>query len=53
MPGQDPAVNGAAVNGGAGRERFLADAAARGLSVQLVERLAVNSLEDAARILGI
>jgi len=37
----------------AGRERFLADAAARGLEVQLVERLAAKSLEDAARILGI
>jgi Cys-tRNA(Pro)/Cys-tRNA(Cys) deacylase len=36
-----------------GRERFLADAASRGLQVQLVERLAANSLEDAARILGI
>ncbi|MET4093152.1 YbaK/EbsC family protein [Arthrobacter sp. UYCu712] len=38
---------------GAGRERFLADAAARGLEVRVVERLAANSLEDAARILGI
>ncbi|WP_427129745.1 aminoacyl-tRNA deacylase [Pseudarthrobacter sp. S9] len=36
-----------------GRERFLADAASRGLEVQLVERLAANSLEEAARILGI
>lgn len=36
-----------------GRARFLADAASRGLEVQLVERLAANSLEDAARILGI
>src|SRR6476620_8911538 len=36
-----------------GRERFLADAAARGLDVQLVERLAAHSLEEAAEILGI
>jgi len=42
-------------NGGAavGRQRFLADAAARGLDVQLVERLAARSLEEAAGILGI
>ena len=39
--------------GGNGRERFLADAAARGLEVTVVERLAANSLEEAARILGI
>jgi Cys-tRNA(Pro) deacylase len=38
---------------GAGRERFLADAAARGLEVEIVERLAAHSLEEAARILGI
>ena len=58
----DPAApdSGAATAGGegaggngAGRERFLADAAARGLRVRLVERLAANSLEEAARILGI
>ena len=36
-----------------GTERFLADAATRGLEVQLVERAAANSLEEAARILGI
>jgi Cys-tRNA(Pro) deacylase len=36
-----------------GRQRFLADAAARGLEVQLVERLAAKSLEEAAGILGI
>ncbi|BAS10256.1 proline--tRNA ligase [Arthrobacter sp. Hiyo4] len=36
-----------------GRQRFLADAAARGLDVQLVERLAARSLEEAAGILGI
>lgn len=36
-----------------GRQRFLADAAARGLAVQIVERLAVRSLEEAAGILGI
>ncbi|MBT8159056.1 MULTISPECIES: aminoacyl-tRNA deacylase [Arthrobacter] len=36
-----------------GTERFLADAATRGLEVQLVERAAAKSLEEAARILGI
>ena len=36
-----------------GTERFLADASARGLDVQLVERAAASSLEDAARIMGI
>ncbi|WP_248759571.1 aminoacyl-tRNA deacylase [Pseudarthrobacter sp. SSS035] len=36
-----------------GRQRFLADAATRGLDVQLVERLAARSLEEAAGILGI
>ena len=39
--------------GSAGRKRFLADAAARGLEVELVERLAAHSLEEAATILGI
>ncbi|MFJ5699457.1 aminoacyl-tRNA deacylase [Arthrobacter sp. NPDC093139] len=38
---------------GAGKERFLADAAARGLDVEIVERLAAHSLEEAAQILGI
>ncbi|GAB3567773.1 YbaK/EbsC family protein [Arthrobacter alkaliphilus] len=36
-----------------GTERFLADAAARGLDVQLVERAAASSLEEAARNMGI
>jgi Cys-tRNA(Pro) deacylase len=45
--------SGGATGAGAGRERFLADASARGLDVQVVERLAANSLEEAARILGI
>ncbi|MET1064618.1 MAG: YbaK/EbsC family protein [Arthrobacter sp.] len=52
----DPAMphsGAAAAGGGAGRERFLAGAAARGLSVQVVERLAAKSLEEAAQILGI
>ncbi|MCY1230655.1 Proline--tRNA ligase [compost metagenome] len=49
----DNAAGGANGTGGNGRERFLADAAARGLEVQLVERLAANSLQEAARILGI
>ena len=43
----------AAAPGGVGRARFLADAASRGLNVQVVERLAANSLEEAAGILGI
>lgn len=38
---------------GVGRERFLRDAAARGLDVEIVERLAAKSLEEAAGILGI
>jgi Cys-tRNA(Pro)/Cys-tRNA(Cys) deacylase len=38
---------------GVGRERFLADAAARNLQVQVVERPAARSLEEAAGILGI
>jgi Cys-tRNA(Pro) deacylase len=38
---------------GDGRARFLADAAARGLDVEVVERLAARSLEEAAGILGI
>ena len=49
----DPAPGSAPRGDGAGRERFLADAAARGLSVRLVERLPANSLEEAAGILGI
>jgi Cys-tRNA(Pro)/Cys-tRNA(Cys) deacylase len=49
----DGSVPAVAVPGGAGRERFLADAAARGLDVHVVERRAANSLEEAARILGI
>ena len=36
-----------------GTERFLADARSRGLEVQLVERQAARSLEEAAEILGI
>lgn len=36
-----------------GTERFLADAAARGLDVELVERAAAGSLNEAARIMGI
>ena len=38
---------------GGGRARFLADAAARGLDVEVVQRLAAHSLEEAAGILGI
>lgn len=52
-PGAAATGSGGAAQGGAGRERFLADAAARGLDVQLVQRLAAKSLEEAARILGI
>lgn len=44
---------GSAAAGGSGRERFLSDAAARGLKVEVVERLAAGSLAEAAGILGI
>ena len=45
---------GVSANGtNVGRERFLADAAARGLQVEVVERPAAKSLEEAAGILGI
>ncbi|WLQ06920.1 aminoacyl-tRNA deacylase [Arthrobacter oryzae] len=47
----DSAGNGPAGNDGRGR--FLADAAARGLDVEIVERVAAKSLEEAAQILGI
>ena len=50
LSGPGPDGSGAT---GAGRERFLADAAARGLDVEIVERLAAHSLEEAAQILGI
>lgn len=46
-------TNVGSAGGGNGRERFLADAAARGLEVLVVERPAAGSLEEAARILGI
>ncbi|WP_157366249.1 aminoacyl-tRNA deacylase [Arthrobacter sp. Soil763] len=46
-------ASGEGRGGGAGRKRFLADAAARGLAVDLVERQAAASLEEAAAILGI
>jgi Cys-tRNA(Pro)/Cys-tRNA(Cys) deacylase len=36
-----------------GRERVTADAASRGLDIEIVERFAAKSLEDAASILGI
>lgn len=38
---------------GAGRDRVIADAVARGIDVELVERQAARSLEEAAEILGI
>ncbi|MGN6440756.1 MAG: aminoacyl-tRNA deacylase [Arthrobacter sp.] len=46
---------GAPGNGadGVGLERFLADVEARGLQVEVVERPAAKSLEEAAGILGI
>lgn len=37
----------------AGRQRVLADAAARGLAVEIVERPAADSLEGAATLLGL
>ena len=49
----DPGAGSAAAGNGVGRERFLADAAARGLSVRLVERQAAGNLAEAAQILGI
>ena len=36
-----------------GRERVAADAAARGLQVEFIERMRANSLEEAASLLGI
>ena len=36
-----------------GRERVLADATARGIDVEFVERPAANSLEEAAELLGL
>jgi Cys-tRNA(Pro)/Cys-tRNA(Cys) deacylase len=36
-----------------GRERVLADATARGIDVEFVERPAANSLEEAAALLGL
>ena len=36
-----------------GRERVAADAAARGLAVEFIERMRASSLEEAAEILGI
>ena len=47
------AAHAANATDGVGRERFLADAAARGLHVEVVERPAARSLEGAAGILGI
>lgn len=38
---------------GAGRDRVAADAAARGIDIEFVERQAASSLEEAASILGI
>lgn len=43
----------APTSGPAGRQRVLADAAARGLDVEIVERPAAGNLEEAARLLGI
>ncbi|MDQ0755467.1 aminoacyl-tRNA deacylase [Arthrobacter sp. B3I4] len=51
IPG--PRLTGEQTADGAGRERFLADAAARGLTVELVQRRAACSLAEAAGILGI
>lgn len=46
-------TEGVPVPGMEGAERFLSDAAARGLDVDVVERPAARSLEEAADILGI
>ncbi len=48
----EPSGRGDAV-GQSGRERVAADAAARGIEIEFVERAAAGSLEEAARILGI
>ena len=56
MPDRVPAASAAAGqvhDGGVGKDRFLADAAARGLTVELVERQAAASLAQAAVLLGI
>lgn len=45
--------SGGEAGNGVGRERFLADAAARGLHVELVERPPARSLEEAAAGMGI
>jgi Cys-tRNA(Pro)/Cys-tRNA(Cys) deacylase len=39
--------------GRSGRERVLADAAARGIPVEIVERGPANSLEEAAALMGV
>lgn len=50
MSGDTVEAAGAAA---AGRDRVAADAAARGIAVEFVDRPAARSLEDAAQILGI
>jgi prolyl-tRNA editing enzyme YbaK/EbsC (Cys-tRNA(Pro) deacylase) len=49
----DAATSSSTTSGGVGWAGFRADAAARGLEVEIVERLAAKSLEEAAGILGI
>jgi prolyl-tRNA editing enzyme YbaK/EbsC (Cys-tRNA(Pro) deacylase) len=41
------------VTAAGGRERLLADAAARGIAVEIVERPAAGSLDEAASLLGL
>ena len=43
----------AIVPSSAGRDRVAADAAARGIEIEFIERFAANSVEEAASILGI
>jgi Cys-tRNA(Pro)/Cys-tRNA(Cys) deacylase len=47
----DPSTDAAA--GASGTERVRADAAARGIPIEIVERAAAASLEEAARVQGI
>ncbi|PNI10358.1 hypothetical protein CXX84_02505 [Arthrobacter sp. AFG7.2] len=53
MANEGSAGQSSGAAGVAGRERFRADAAARGLMVEVVARPAAKSLEESAGILGI
>lgn len=59
VPGDGAMADGSGASGGpgasasSGRDRVIADAAARGLEVEFVSRPAADSLEGAAELLGI